>query len=107
MTKEKHTTTPRFRNLDDIAARKAELRRQISRQEKVLNQDFAAYQEDVDTFKRIWNRIVGILNFRKHKDKKPLLYGLSNISAISSNSGWMTALTIGAKVIRWLWKRKH
>ncbi|MBO4381446.1 MAG: hypothetical protein J5799_00745 [Bacteroidales bacterium] len=89
-----------FHNLEEIAARKQQLRRKISTQERRLSKDFDAYQEDVDTAKRLWHGIVGIRKVRPRN----MLEGISRVS--NKSSRLTTAFTIGAKVVKWLWDRK-
>lgn len=89
-----------FHNLEEIAARKQQLRRKISAQERRLSKDFDAYQEDVDTAKRLWHGIVGIRKVRPRN----MLEGISRVS--NKSSRLTTAFTIGAKVVKWLWDRK-
>ena len=89
-----------FNNLDEIAARKQQLRRKISAQERRLSKDFDAYQEDVDTAKRLWHGIVGI----RKVSPRNMLEGISRVS--NKSSRLTTAFTIGAKVVKWLWDRK-
>ena len=89
-----------FNNLDEIAARKQQLRRKISVQERRLSKDFDAYQEDVDTAKRLWH---GLVNIRKVRPKNVL----SGITSVTNKSSRLTtAFTIGAKVVKWLWDRR-
>ncbi len=89
-----------FNNLDEIAARKQQLRRKISAQERRLSKDFDAYQEDVDTAKRLWH---GLVSIRKVRPKNVL----SGITSVTNKSSRLTtAFTIGAKVVQWLWNRK-
>ena len=89
-----------FHNLEEIAARKQQLRRKISAQERRLSKDFDAYQEDVDTAKRLWHGIVGIRKVRPRN----MLEGISRVS--NKSSRLTTAFTIGTKVVKWLWDRK-
>lgn len=98
----KQTKAP-FNNLEEIAARKQELRKQIKRQEKVLAKDFDDYQEDVDTLKHYWQRLVSVRNIRKKANVDGIASGLSSLTG---KPGVATAITIGAKVAAWLWKRK-
>lgn len=99
----KKTKAP-FNDLEEIAERKRELRKQIDRQEEVLAKDFDAYQEDVDTLKHLWQRVVSVRNIRKKANVEGIASGLSSLTG---KSGVATAVTIGAKVVSWLWKRKR
>lgn len=94
-----------FNSLEEIAFRKEQLRRQISRQEEVLAHDFDAYQEDVDTLKQIWSKVVGIRNLRKSK----VVSGLSNVTKLTEKPGVSTAISLGTMLVKWLWnkRRKH
>ena len=100
----------RFGNLHDIEVRKQELRRQIALQEEQLGQDFDAYQDDVDTVKRVWSSLVSIRNFgRKAKNG-----GSSAISKIAENASELvggsklsTAVTVAGKILLWAWRRKN
>ncbi len=89
-----------FNNLDEISLRKEQLKKDIHAQENVLANDFDAYQEDVDTFKKIWNSAVGIRRFTQNGI-------VSNISKLASNHSTLsTFLTIGTKVFQFLWNRR-
>lgn len=92
-----------FNNLQEIAQRKKELKSQIKRQEKVLSRDFDEYQEDVDTFKNLWERVKRLRNLRKNAQNSGIVSG---ISAISGKKGVVTAVTVGAKILKWLWQKK-
>lgn len=102
----KSTHAP-FNSLEEIAVRKAQLRKQITWQKNVINKDFEAYQEDVDTLKRIWGRIVSLRNLRQKTNVEGVTSKLSRLSSLSSKPGLITAISIGAKVIGWIWKRKR
>lgn len=93
-----------FNSLEEIAARKQQLRRQIDKQEKVLSKDFDAYQDDVDTLKHLWQRMVSVRNIRRKANVDGIASGISSLTGKPSVA---TALTIGAKVAAWLWKRKR
>lgn len=100
----------RFENLRDIEARKQELRRQIARQEEQLGQDFDAYQEDVDTVKRVWGSLVSIRNF----GKKAKEGGGSAIAKIADSASGLvgggskasTAVAVAGRILLWMWRRK-
>lgn len=89
-----------FNNLEEIAARKAILRKEIAQQENRLRKDFEAYKDDVDTLKTIWGRITSIRDFRKRTK-------INEIASVVKKPSWGTALNIGIKVAQWLWKRKR
>lgn len=101
----KNSNAP-FQSLEDIAVRKAQLRKQIKRQEKALSEDFKAYEDDVDMLKRGWTRLMNVNKLRKNMASKNISKKLSGLSALSNKSGWVTAATVGVKVLQWLWKRK-
>jgi hypothetical protein len=107
MTMTNRTKSSPYQNLEEIALRKAQLRKQIAKQESRLSRDFDAYQDDVDTLKRLWNRVVSIATLRKRTVPDNVSSRLSKISALSNKPGLVTALSVGAKVVSWLWKRKH
>ncbi|MBO4504462.1 MAG: hypothetical protein J5730_06615 [Bacteroidales bacterium] len=89
-----------FNNLNEIAARKMQLQRKIAAQERRISKDLDAYQEDVDTAKRLWH---GLVNLRKVRPRK-MLEGFS--SATNKSTRITTAITIGTKVVKWLWNRR-
>ncbi len=100
----------RFESLEDIKIRKQELRRQISRQEETLGQDFDAYQEEVDTVKRFWGYMV---SFHKMggKVRKEGLGAIKHLaggatSAVSDGTKLSTAITVAGKILLWAWNRK-
>lgn len=93
-----------FNNLQEIAQRKAELRHKIAKQEKLLSADFDAYQEDVDTFKQLWSRLKSIRELRKRANIDGIA---SHWSSVAGKSKVVTLVSLGAKVARWIWKRKN
>ncbi len=100
----------RFENLRDIEDRKKELRRQIAMQEELLGHDFDAYQEDVDTVKRVWGALVSVRNFGK-KAKDGGVGAISKISETASGlvgggSKLSTAVAVAGKILLWMWRRK-
>ena len=100
----------RYANLRDIEVRKKELRRQIAQQEELLSQDFDAYQEDVDTVKRVWGSLVSIRNFGK-KAKDGGTGAISKITETASGlvgggSKLSTAVTVASRILLWAWQRK-
>lgn len=78
-----------YRNVQDIAMRKSELRYEIRAQEERLNKDLDAYKDDWDALCNTWNFLFG-----RHHAKK---------TAGSNNaSGLITYFTIGYKVLSWI-----
>jgi len=99
-----------FGSLEDIEVRKQQLRRQIAQQEEQLGHDFDAYQEDVDTVKRVWSSVMSIRHFGK-KAKDGGVGAISKISETASElvgggSKLTTAVTIAGKILLWAWRRK-
>lgn len=50
-------------DLQDIAKRKQQLRAKIEVQERKLSKDLDAYQDDVETFKKVWSGLKGVRHF--------------------------------------------
>lgn len=92
-----------FNDLQDIAQRKKELKSQIKKQEKILSRDFDDYQEDVDTFKNLWERVKRVRNVRQNAQNSGIVSG---ITSLTNKKGIVTAVTVGAKIFKWLWQRK-
>lgn len=92
-----------YNDLQEIARRKEALRKEIKQQETQLSHDFDAYQEDVDTLKHVWNRIVSM---RKLRERSHVDNIASTLGSYTKKPALVTAITVGAKLIRWLWKRK-
>ena len=100
----------RFGSLQDIEVRKQELRQQIALQEERLGEDFDAYQEDVDTVKRMWGSVMSIRHFGK-KAKDGGAGAISKISETASGlvgngSKLSTVVTVAGKILLWAWRRK-
>jgi len=87
-------------NLEEIAARKRQLRKTIQRQERRLSQDVDAYQDEIESFKSVWHGLVNLRKFRK----SGVASGLAQVTNNSSRVA--TAFTIGVKVMQWLMKRR-
>lgn len=99
-----------YQSLKDIEKRKQQLRKQIARQENKLAQDFDAYQDDVDTVKRMWSSVMGIRNFGKRagESKVGKLTKKAGEAAglLGGGSKLSTAVTIAARVLVWAFNRK-
>lgn len=89
-----------FNNLEEIAARKRQLRKAIKRQENDLSNDIEAYREEIDSLKGVWHGMASIRRFRKNGLKT----GLSQ--SADKSSRWVTAFTIGFKAVKWLVNRR-
>lgn len=95
-----------FSNPREIALRKVQLRKRIKRQENLIGRDLEAYREDVDTLKRVWSRISGITRIGSGEGRGLFSSKLSKNNNSSGKPVLLTALSVGAKVARWLWKRR-
>ena len=98
-----------YQSLKDIEKRKQQLRKQIARQEEKLADDFDAYQDDVDTLKRVWGSVMGIRNFGKRARESrvgKLTKAASDATGLLGTSKLSTALTIASRVLVWAWNRK-
>jgi len=106
-------------DLQELVRRKEMLRSKIEVQERTLSKDLDAYQDDIDTFKKLWSGVKGIRNFKENFSTsgigkavniiKALPFGKNTLSSSGGVSGWGTALTIGTEVIKWImhwWKKK-
>jgi len=100
----------RFESLKDIEIRKQELRRQIAHQEESLSHDLDAYQEDVNTMKRLWGYMVSVhkMGGKVRKEGLGSITRLASEAAspISNGSKWSTALTVAGRILIWVWNRK-
>lgn len=100
----------RFESLQDIENRKKELRLKIERQEEILVKDFDAYQEDMETLKRLWKTVKGIRKtgckvrtggneaLSLIANKLPGTLDVSKLTSIISTAG---------SILFWLWERKR
>lgn len=102
-------------DLQDIAARKQQLRAKIERQERKLSKDLDAYQDDVETLKKTWNGFKNIRNFGQNFSVSGISNAVQAVRAlpigkaaktVSGKSGWLTAFTIGAEVVNWIVQRR-
>lgn len=97
-----------FSTLEEIASRKAQLRKEINAQEKKLSRDFDAYQDDIDTLKTLWARVTSIRNISQRANISNIgkRTKIGDIASVISKPSLGTVLTVGIKVAQWLWKRK-
>ena len=83
-------------SLEDIARRKQQLRAKIEVQERRLSKDLDAYQDDVDTFKKVWDGLKGIRHFGQNFS----LSGISNaVQAVRARVEGLAALAKRPKAI--------
>lgn len=107
-------STP-IRDLNDIAVRKQQLRAKIELQERKLSKDLDAYQDDIDTFKKVWSGLKGVRHFGQNFSLSGIAQAVSTIRALpigktakksSGKAGWLTALTIGTELVSWIIQRR-
>ncbi len=104
-------------DLNDIAKRKQELRAKIEVQERKLSKDLDAYQDDVETFKKVWTGLKDVRHFGQNfsmsgiaqavQTVRALPIGKSASKAAGKSGGWLTAFTIGAEVVSWIIQRRR
>ncbi|MDY6348590.1 MAG: hypothetical protein SPL42_09245 [Bacteroidales bacterium] len=98
-------------SLEDIAARKRQLQAKIELQERKLSRDLDAYQDDIDTFKKVWNGVKSVRNAGE-------VFSFSSIANVAralpigksrsagGGSKLLTAVTLGAELVSWIIKRR-
>lgn len=102
-------------NLEDIAARKRQLRAKIEVQERKLSKDLDAYQDDVETFKKVWSGLKGVRHFGQNFSLSGITNAVQTVRALpigkaasrtAGKSRWLTAFTLGAEVVNWIVQRR-
>lgn len=103
-----------FENLQQIEARKQQLRLQIERQEEILGQDYELYQDDVDALNNLWNGVKGVYRFGHNiktsglsRVSQVLSIGKSKTSNQSSKINWLSVFNVATEVVGWVLKRKR
>lgn len=105
-----------FNDLQDIAKRKQQLRAKIEVQERKLSKDFDAYQDDVETFKKVWSGLKGVRHFGQNfslsgitqaiQTVRALPIGKKTVATAGKGSRLLTAFTLGAEVVNWIVQRR-
>ncbi len=105
-------------DLDDIAKRKQQLRAKIEVQERKLSKDLDAYQDDVETLKKVWNGLKGVRHLGQNFSVSGIGQAIQTVRALPIGksagaaagkgkfSGWLTALSVGAEVVNWFVQRR-
>ena len=102
-------------DLNDIARRKQQLRAKIEVQERRLSKDLDEYQDDVETFKKVWSGLKGVRHFGQNVRGSNLVQAVQTVRAlpigktakkVGGKSGWLTALTIGTELVSWFVHRR-
>lgn len=102
-------------DLNEIAARKQQLRAKIEVQERRLSQDLDAYQDDIETFKNVWSGLKNVRHFGQNIKSSNIVQAVQTVRALpigkaakkaGGKSGWLTALTIGTELISWIVQRR-
>ena len=105
-----------FNDLQEISKRKQQLRAKIEVQERKLSKDFDAYDDDVETLKRVWNGLKGIRNFGQNfsfsgiskavQTVRALPIGKKAAATTGKGSRWLTAFTLGVEAVNWIVQRR-
>ena len=103
-------------DLQDIAKRKQQLRAKIEVQERKLSKDLDAYQDDVETFKKVWSGLKGVRHFGQKinfssiaqavQTVKALPIGKKSATTVGKGSALLTAFSLGAEVVNWIVQRR-
>ena len=105
-----------YENLQQIEARKQQLRKQIERQEEKLGRDFDLYQDDVETLKKFWSGVKGVRRFGQNISLSGVSQAVQTVRALpigkaakrtGSKSGLLAAFALGAEVVGWFVKRRR
>ena len=107
-------------SLEDIARRKQQLRAKIEVQERRLSKDLDAYQDDVDTFKKVWDGLKGVRHFGQNfslsgisnavQAVRALPIGKNKSGVLSKGKGKVggviTAFSLGYEIVNWFVQRR-
>jgi head-tail adaptor len=103
-------------SLEEIAARKQQLRAKIELQERKLSKDLDEYQDDVETFKKVWSGIKGVRHIGQNfsasgiaqavQTVRSLPIGKNKVKPAGKASRLLTAFTLGAEVVSWIIHRR-
>lgn len=103
-------------SLEEIAARKQQLRAKIEVQERKLSKDLDEYQDDVETFKKVWSGIKGVRHIGQNisasgiaqavQTVRALPIGKNKVKPAGKASRLLTAFTLGAEVVGWIVNRR-
>lgn len=103
-------------DLNEIAVRKQQLRARIEVQERRLSKDLDAYQDDIETFKKMWSGLKGVRHFGQNIKGSNIVQAVQTVRALpigkaakkaGGKSGWLTALTIGTELVSWIVRRRN
>jgi len=103
-------------DLNEIAMRKQQLRARIEVQERRLSKDLDAYQDDIETFKKMWSGLKGVRHFGQNIKGSNIVQAVQTVRALpigkaakkaGGKSGWLTALTIGTELVSWIVRRRN
>ncbi|MCR4964963.1 MAG: hypothetical protein K6A41_04835 [Bacteroidales bacterium] len=114
----KRKSTAPYNSLSEIEYRKQQLRDQIKRQEKILAKDMDAYEDDIETFKKVWQKVKGVRHLGKNISASGIAQTVQAVGSLpfirnnnrsSNKPGWVTAFTLGSQIARWLiqWRRNR
>jgi len=85
-------------------------------QERKLSKDLDAYQDDVETFKKVWSGLKGVRHFGQKinfssiaqtvQTVKTLPIGKKSATTVGKGSALLTAFSLGAEVVNWIVQRR-
>ena len=113
----KRSTAP-YNNLKEIEYRKQQIRDQINRQERILMKDMDAYEDDIETFKRLWSKVKGARHLKDNLHVSNIAQAVRTVRSlpignktgakdIGKTSRWMTAFTLGTELANWIIQRRR
>jgi len=111
----KKSTAP-YNSLKEIEYRKQQLRDQIKRQERILAKDVDEYEDDIETFKNVWQKVKGVRHLGKNINSSGIMQTVRAVGSLplGGNSrkgggrpGWITAFTLGSELASWLIQRRR
>lgn len=112
----KRKSTAPYNSLQEIAYRRQQLKAQIRRQENILVKDMDAYEDDIETFKRLWSKVKGVRHLRQNISSSGIGQAVQAVRSfpIGKNAaksgrrpGWLTAFAIGSEVANWILQRRR
>lgn len=115
MSKNKQTAP--FNDLKEIDYRRQQLRKQINRQERILMKDADAYEDDIETFKRLWSRVKGVRHLKDNFSTSGIAQAVRTVRTLpiggktAKKSGKLsriaTAFSLGAELVGWIVNRRR
>ncbi|MBO4488419.1 MAG: hypothetical protein J5741_02035 [Bacteroidales bacterium] len=115
----KRKSTAPYNNLKEIEYRKQQLRDRIRRQERILMKDIDQYDDDIETFKRLWSKVKGVRHLGQNLNVSNIAQAVRTVRSLpvggkkaatgvgGKASRWLSAFTLGSEVAKWIIQRRR